>query len=272
MSKKTKIILLIVALAIIVPYYIIKINQYQADQKIDAVLEQYRKNFKTVESFRDEDGFISSVETEVNEGYGKIGKGQYVTMYNDMDIKVTLNPSFDTLNEKRRCELIYQYNKELTEQVQKIKEECGYDLLEEGEEPGKFFRYKGQHVGMLDYLDVYFFNDSYTYWIDYNRFVIDDNTGYRKISTEYHIWYEDDKLVEFEKEEAPPRKSSTSSSTKKKNPYKYSNRSSSSSSDKKSSDPYDVYSYSDADEFAYEWEEEFDDYDDAYDYWEDAME
>ena len=62
MSKKTKIILLIVALAIIVPYYIIKINQYQADQKIDAVLEQYRKNFKTVESFRDEDGFISSVE------------------------------------------------------------------------------------------------------------------------------------------------------------------------------------------------------------------
>ena len=274
MSRKTKITLLIIALAIIVPYYVVELYHSQHDQKINDVLEQFRKNFKTIEAFRDEDGYIASVKTEVDESYGKVwkaGKGQYVTMYNDMDIMVVLDPSFDTLTEKRRCELIYQYKKKLKEQVQKIKEECGYDLLEKGEHSG-YFRYKGQHVGILEYMRISFYNDSYYYWIDHNRFTINDKTGYRTISTYYDIWYEDDKLVEFEKEESPPRKSSTSSSTKKKNTYKSSNRSSSSSSGKKSSDPYDVYSYSDADEFAYEYEEEFDDYDDAYDYWEEAME
>lgn len=271
MSRKTKTILLTIALVIIVPFTIFKVHQYQNDKKINAVLEEYRQKFKTVEDFRDEAGYISSVETEVEDWYGKIGEGQYVTMHNDLDIKVTLNPSFDTLPEKCRCELIYQYKKELKEQVQRIKEACGYDLLEEGEEPGRYFRYKGQHVGILDRLDIYFFNDSYMYWIDYNRFVIDDTTGYRKISTEYHIRYEDDKLAEFEKKTDSPRKSSGSSSAKTNNTYKPSYHSSSGSSDKKASDPYDVYSYSDADEFAYEWEEEFDDYDDAYDYWEDAM-
>lgn len=271
MSRKTKTILLIIALAIIVPYYIIKISQSRNDQKIDAVLEQYRKNIKTVETFRDEDGYIASVETEIDKSYGKTGEGQYVIMNNDLDIMVTLNPSFDTLTEKRRCELIYQYSKKLEEQVRKIKEECGYDLLQKGEHSGNF-SYKGQHVSIWEWMDIYFINDSYTYWIDYNRFIIDDKTGYRTIRTEYYIRYEDDKLVEFEEKSDPPRESSISSSTKKNNTYKPSYHSSSSSSGKKSSDPYDVYSYSDADEFAYEWEEEFDDYDDAYDYWEDAME
>ena len=130
MSRKTKIILLIVALAIIVPYYAVELYQSQNDQKIDDVLAQFRKNFRTVEAFRDEDGYIDSVKTEVGKSYGKVekkGKGQYVTMYNDMDIMVVLNPSFDTLTEKRRCELIYQYKKKLKEQVHKIKEESGYD-------------------------------------------------------------------------------------------------------------------------------------------------
>lgn len=270
MNGKTRAIIFAIALVIIVPFTIFKVHQYQNDQKIDAVLEEYRQKFKTVEAFRDEDGYISSIETEVEDWYGKIGEGQYVTMYNDLDIEVTLHPSFDTLPEKRRCELIYQYKKELKEQVQRIKEECGYDLLEEGEHSG-YFSYKGQHASILDRLDIYFFNDSYTYWIDFHRFIIDDKTGYRKISTEYYFRDEDDRLVEFEKKEDPPRKSTTSSSAKKKNTYTPSYRSSSGSSGKKSSDPYDVYSYSDADEFAYEWEEEFDDYDDAYDYWEDAM-
>ena len=67
MSRKTKITLLIIALAIIVPYYAVELYQSQNDQKIDDVLEQFRKNFKTIEAFRDEDGYIASVKTEVDE-------------------------------------------------------------------------------------------------------------------------------------------------------------------------------------------------------------
>lgn len=41
-----------------------------------------------------------------------------------------------------------------------------------------------------------------------------------------------------------------------------------SSSSSRRSDPYDVYDYSDGDEFADEWESEFGDWDDAWDYYE----
>lgn len=34
-------------------------------------------------------------------------------------------------------------------------------------------------------------------------------------------------------------------------------------------DPYNTYWYDDADDFAADWADEFDSYDDAYDYWED---
>ena len=65
--------------------------------------------------------------------------------------------------------------------------------------------------------------------------------------------------------------SSSGSSYKSNSSYKSSYRS------KKNYDPYDVYDYDDADEFADDWAEEFGDgdyddgYDDAYDYWEDEM-
>ena len=35
-------------------------------------------------------------------------------------------------------------------------------------------------------------------------------------------------------------------------------------------DPYDVYSYSDPEDFYFDWEEDFDGYEDAEEYWEDA--
>lgn len=71
--------------------------------------------------------------------------------------------------------------------------------------------------------------------------------------------------------------STTSSGTSS---YHYSNSSSSTrkysnSGNTKKNDPYDVYDYDNADDFAEEWAEEFGDgdyddgYDDAYDYWED---
>ena len=62
--------------------------------------------------------------------------------------------------------------------------------------------------------------------------------------------------------------SSSGSSYKSNSSYK-------SSSGSKKYDPYDVYDYDDADDFADDWAEEFGDgdyddgYDDAYDYWED---
>ena len=38
----------------------------------------------------------------------------------------------------------------------------------------------------------------------------------------------------------------------------------------KKSDPYDVYSYDDPEDFYFDWEEDFDGYEDAEEYWEDS--
>lgn len=64
--------------------------------------------------------------------------------------------------------------------------------------------------------------------------------------------------------------SSTSSSQTSSSRKTSSASSSKSSSSKKYSDPYDVYSYTDPDDFSYDYEDEFGSYEDAEDYYYDA--
>lgn len=269
LKKAVKIILII--LAVIASILLIK---YLAEENrkwkyVSSVMQQFIEKVEDLENCSDTSGYISSIEAKVERHI--LGEDS-ISWVDWVYIDVELTKMFRSLSEKERCTLIIKYEEDFDTLIQEIKRECGYDELEEGSEK---LRYLGKEHNLSEYTIVDYRDNMFSYYIFGDKFEIGGKGHEFHIYERYNFKYKNGEVTEFEEEKPqsyyvpkptiPSKKYSHSSGSNK------SNSSKSSSSGRKPSDPYDADSYDDPDDFATDWEDEFDSYDEAYDYWEDAM-
>lgn len=264
-----QIILFIIAAAASIFLICFFVEQRRNDQYILSVTKQFNEKVKDLENCRDTDGYVSSIEVAVS----RTSSGEDSILWSDfVTFDVELASTFRELPKQERCALIIQYKMDLESLVSDIKEECGYAELEDDSEK---FRYMGKEHSLVQYTTEYFHDDGLSYKQYGDTFEIEGRDNYTFVDEKYNFRYKNGEVIEFEevkpptyyvpKPTTPSKKYSHSSGSNK------SNSSQSGSSGRKPSDPYDADAYADPDDFATDWEDEFDSYDDAYDYWEDAM-
>ena len=264
-----QIILIIIAVAasiFLISYFV---EQSRNDKYIISVTQQFNEMVKDLKNHRDTDGYISSIEVTVN----RTSSGEDSIIWRDfVSFDVELASTFRELSKQERCAWIIRYKMDLESLVSDIKAECGYAELEDSSEK---FRYMGKEHSLVQYTTKYFHDDCLSYKQYGDTFEIEGRDKNTFVDEKYNFRYKNGEVIEFEevkpptyyvpKPTTPSKKYSHSSGSNK------SNSSQSGSSGRKPSDPYDADAYADPDDFATDWEDEFDSYDDAYDYWEDAM-
>lgn len=264
-----KIILIIIAVAVSVPAIKYLVEQYRNDKYIDSVTLQFNERVKDLENCTDTSGYISSIEVTVNrQVYGE----DSIRWIDWVHFNVELTSMFKNLSEQERCALILAYKGDFEVLLREIKEECGYYELEKASEE---FRYMGTKISLSQYTVSNFCDDGLTYKQNGDTFEIEGKVNNTYIHEEYKYRYRHGEMIEFEKVKPPsyyvPKPTIPSKKYSHSSGSNKSNSSKSNSSGRKPSDPYDADAYDDPDDFAVDWEDEFDSYDDAYDYWEDAM-
>ena len=263
------IILIIIAVAVSVPVIKYLVEQIRNDKYITSVTQQFNEKVKALENCTDTSGYISSIEATVKrQSLGEDGASWIDWVYLDVE----LTNMFRNLPEQERCTFIIKYEKDFEVLLDEIKKECGYYELEKSSEG---FRYAGKVYSLSQYTVPSFHDDCLSYERHGDTFEIEGKVKYTNIHEKYNFKYKDGAVIEFEEKKptsyyvpkltVPSKKYSHSSGSNN------SNSSKSSSSGSKPSDPYDADTYDDPDDFATDWEDEFGSYDEAYDYWEDAI-
>ena len=264
-----QIILIIIAVAasiFLISYFV---EQSRNDKYIISATQQFNEMVKDLKNHRDTDGYISSIEVAVS----RTSSGEDSIIWRDfVSFDVELASTFRELSKQERCAWIIRYKMDLESLVSDIKAECGYAELEDSSEK---FRYMGKEHSLVQYTAEYFHDDGLSYRQYGDTFELEGRDNYTFVDEKYNFRYRNGEVIEFEevkppsyyvpKPTTPSKKYSHSSGSNK------SNSSQSDSSGRKPSDPYDADTYDDPDDFATDWEDEFDSYDAAYDSWEDAM-
>ena len=269
LKKAVKIILIILAITagILLIKYLAEENRKW--KYVSTVMQQFIEKVEDLENLSDTSGYISSIEAKVER---HIFGEDSIFWVDWVHIDVELTKLFRSLPEKERCTFIIKYEKDFDALIREIKRECGYDELEEGSEK---LRYLGKEHNLSEYTIVNYRDNMFSYYIYGDEFKIGGKDHNYHIYETYNFKYKNGEVTEFEEEKFPSYYVPKSTTPSKKYSYSSgSNKSYSSpsgSSGRKLSDPYDADAYDDPDDFAADWEDEFDSYDDAYDYWEDAM-
>lgn len=176
-------------------------------------------------------------------------------------VTVDMDDSFDTLSMTERCNICYQIMNEIEPRLEKCFNNGRYYRLFKENSGSDSMRYRNIHLSVYHKTEYTFRTSSYEYTFPGYRSMTVSVRGTR-VGEHYVFDYQDGVVTE-----CTPRFGSTSNSSEStKTPAKQpkSSPTAKPSASMKKTDPYDVYSYDSAEDFADYKYDEFIDYDDYY--------
>ncbi|MBQ6994472.1 MAG: hypothetical protein IJN64_08315 [Lachnospiraceae bacterium] len=204
MSYKGKKIIVFIVITIVVVFISVRmIKSAIHDKSFADARDAYRGVLNEIESYRDADGIIKSIE--VNTDFYDSGDGEYYTQVDWVDITVSVSNDVEHMSDQNKCDLLHSYQVDIEDMLQEAREQSGYEqIINDNETSSGYVKYKGRYAAVQNDYNIDFVSSNYEYAFYPNHFyVTKPNMGG---STEYSYTFEGDTLVYFNDTESEKKK------------------------------------------------------------------
>ena len=170
--------------------------------KITDARDSYKEKLTVLNSYRDEEGIISSVT--VNLRFDDLEKNSYY-VNDSIKIKVYVSDEVERISARQKCILLHSYLVDLENIIENAKKESGYKETIEDEMSKQFsLKYYGKYMSFRNEYDIDFISSNYEYSFWPIHFYITKSGMWG--SDEYKYKFQDNELILFQNTEDVKKK------------------------------------------------------------------
>lgn len=182
---------IIIAAAVFIPVGIYTAKQYDYVDENDRLLKQYERDFQKITTYRDEAGYIDSIDVATTFYLSSPVDG-WATQYGDVKINAYFNDSFDDLSDLKKCQVVYDCTKELRHKYSELRDKSEYMAFRKEHAKGDYLKLGKNMVNFSGWCSVICNGDGMyqyyngNYYVNGSEWDIDrDGDVIRKVSSPF---------------------------------------------------------------------------------------